>query len=37
MDFFTVPTVTFRALHVWFAIDHARRRILHFDVTEHPN
>ncbi len=36
MDFFTVPTVAFRVLHVWFAIDHARRRILHFDVTEHP-
>src|SRR6267378_3178378 len=36
MDFFTVPTVTFRVLYVWFAIDHARRRILHFDVTEHP-
>jgi transposase InsO family protein len=36
MDFFTVPTVTFRVLYVWFAIDHARRRILHFDVTDHP-
>jgi hypothetical protein len=22
MDFFTVPTVTFRVLYVWFAIDH---------------
>jgi hypothetical protein len=29
MDFFVVPTVTFRLLCVWFAIDHARRRILH--------
>jgi transposase InsO family protein len=36
MDFFTVPTVAFRVLHVWFAIDHARRRILHFDITELP-
>jgi len=36
MDFFTVPTVRFRALYVWFAIGHARRRILHFDVTDHP-
>ncbi len=36
MDFFTVPTATFRVLYVWFAIEHARRRILHFDVTEHP-
>jgi transposase InsO family protein len=36
MDFFVVPTVTFRQLYVWFAIDHARRRILHFEVTYHP-
>lgn len=36
MDFFTVPTATFRILYVWFAIDHARRRILHFDVTDRP-
>jgi transposase InsO family protein len=36
MDFFTVPTATFRVLYVWFAIEHARRRILYFDVTEHP-
>jgi transposase InsO family protein len=36
MDFFVVPTVTFRLIYVWFTIDHARRRILHFDVTEQP-
>jgi hypothetical protein len=36
MDFFTVPTATFRILYVWFAIDHARRRVLHFDVTDEP-
>ena len=30
------PTVTFRILHVWFAIDHGRRRVLRFDVTDHP-
>ena len=35
-DFFTVPTASFRILYVWFAIDHARRRILHFDVTDRP-
>ncbi len=33
MDFFVVPTVRFRLLYVWFAIDHGRRRILHFNVT----
>ena len=24
MDFFTIPTATFRILYAWFAIDHAR-------------
>ena len=37
MDFFVVPTVQFRLLYVWFAIDHGRRRILHFNVTENPS
>jgi putative transposase len=36
MDFFVVPTVRLRLLYVWFAIDHGRRRILHFNVTEKP-
>jgi putative transposase len=36
MDFFTVPTVTFRVLYCFFVIGHDRRRILHFNVTEHP-
>ncbi len=36
MDFFVVPTVQFRLLYVWFAIDHGRRRVLHFNVTESP-
>ena len=36
MDFFTVPTATFRVLYVWFAIDHAKRRVLDFDVTARP-
>jgi len=36
MDFFMVPTVTFRVLTVWFLIHHGRRRIVHFDITEHP-
>jgi hypothetical protein len=37
MNFFVVPTVRFRLLWVWFAIDHGRRKILHFDVTENSN
>jgi transposase InsO family protein len=36
MDFFVVPTVHFKLLYAWFAIDHGRRRILHFHVTENP-
>jgi len=37
LDFFTVPTVSFRVLYCLFVIEHARRRILHFHVTPHPN
>ncbi len=36
MDFFVVPTVTLRVVYAWFAIDHARRRIGHVDVTDQP-
>jgi hypothetical protein len=36
IDFFTVPTITFRLLYCFFVIDHGRRRILHFNVTAHP-
>jgi putative transposase len=36
MDFFTVPTVSFRVLYVWFAIRHARREVVHWAVTEYP-
>jgi hypothetical protein len=35
-DFFTVPTVTFRVLFVCVILAHERRRIVHFNVTEHP-
>ena len=36
MDFFVVPTVRFRLLYVWFAIDHGKRRVLHYNVTASP-
>ena len=36
VDFFTVPTVTFRVLYVFIVIEHARRRIVHFNLTAHP-
>jgi hypothetical protein len=37
MDFFVVPTLSFRILYVWFVIEHGPRRILHFHVTDHPS
>jgi putative transposase len=37
MDFFTVPTLTFGILYCFFVITHDRRRILHWNVTRHPN
>lgn len=36
MDFLVVPTARFKLLYVWFAIDHARREVLHFNVTANP-
>ena len=36
MDFFTVPTLTGRVLFVLVVLSHARRRILHINVTDHP-
>jgi transposase InsO family protein len=36
LDFFVVPTVTFRVLFVLVILVHARRRVLHFNITEHP-
>lgn len=36
MDFFTVPTATFRVLFGLVILAHRRRSIVHFNVTEHP-
>jgi transposase InsO family protein len=36
MDFFTVPTLTFGLLYCFFVIAHDRRRVLHFNATQHP-
>jgi putative transposase len=36
LDLFTVPTATFRVLFVLVVLSHARRRLVHFNVTEHP-
>jgi putative transposase len=37
IDFFTVPTATFRILFVFFILRHDRRRVVHFNLTEHPS
>ena len=34
IDFFTVPTATFRVLFALVVLAHQRRRVLHFNVTE---
>ncbi len=36
IDFFTLPTVTFRVLFVFVVLAHDRRRVIHFNVTESP-
>ena len=37
VDFFTLPTATFRVLFVFIVRRHDRRRIAHFNVTDHPS
>jgi len=36
LDFFTVPTVGFKVLFVLVVLAHARRKVVHFNVTAHP-
>lgn len=36
MDFFVVPTVTFRRLFVFVILSHQRRRVVHFRITTAP-
>lgn len=36
VDFFVVPTFTFRILFVFIVLHHARRYIVHVNVTAHP-
>jgi len=36
IDFFTVPTVTFRTFYVFLVLSLDRRRIIHFNVTSNP-
>ena len=36
VDFFLVPTLTFRLLFVFVVLRHDRRELLHLNVTDHP-
>src|SRR5437588_382781 len=36
-DFFTVPTITMKVLFVFIVLEHDRRKLLHFNVTEHSD
>ena len=36
IDFFLVPTLTFRLLFVFVMLRHERRELLHLNVTDHP-
>ena len=36
VDFFVVPTLTFRLLFVFVVLRHDRRELLHLNVTDHP-
>ena len=37
IDFFTVPTATFRVLYCFVVLRHDRRQVVHFNVTVHPS
>ncbi len=36
IDFFVVPTATFRILFGFIVLAHDRRRVVHFNLTAHP-
>jgi transposase InsO family protein len=36
IDFFTVPTIALKVLFVFIVLEHRRREVLHFNVTDHP-
>jgi putative transposase len=36
IDFFTVPTLTFRVLYGFLVLRHDQRMVVHFNATEHP-
>ena len=37
IDFFTMPTVTYRIFYVFIVLRHSDRKILHFSITQNPS
>ncbi|MBX3006999.1 MAG: integrase core domain-containing protein [Melioribacteraceae bacterium] len=37
IDFFTVPTINFKLVHVLVFLSRGRRKIVHFNITENPS
>jgi transposase InsO family protein len=37
VDFLTVPTINFKMIYILIVIDHYRRRLIHFNITQYPN
>jgi putative transposase len=37
VDFFVVPTATFRLLYVFLVLAHERRKVLHLNITDSPS
>jgi hypothetical protein len=37
MDFFTIPTATFKILFALVILSHDRRKVVHFNVTTNPS
>ena len=36
IDYFSVPTINFKILHVLVFLSHERKKIIHFNVTSNP-
>jgi hypothetical protein len=36
VDLFVVPTIDFKLLFVFLVLAHERRRVIHFNVAQHP-
>lgn len=37
IDFFSVPTINFKLLHVLVFLSHGRRKIIHYNITQNPS